>query len=299
MKKIAVIDIGSNSVRYMSTFNAEKVNEKQLNSTALGKGLSITGKLNTDAMARSANAVCAFVDIANKENADIIYIFATEAVRAATNGAEFVKLIKQKTGIDVDVITGSLEAKIGFMGSAPSFAKTCGIVDIGGASVEIISGKGENITYEKSLPLGMIRIIDNVGNRRDKVRAYICENIGSYGTVPLCDEIIGIGGTATSIGSMVLNQKVYDCAYVHDSCVLLKDLNNLEDAIFGISDGLNLPSPDKIIEKFPILGANRAALIGNGIIMMTEILKYLNKQYFTVSEKDNMEGYILYKGTLK
>lgn len=286
LEKIAVIDIGSNSVRFMIYSDENIINNKQICSTVLADGLNKTGLLNSDAMARTTNAVCAFTSTAKQLGAEQIFVFATEAVRAAKNGIEFTNKLQDKCGVPVDVINGALEARIGFMGACSQTSNTATVIDIGGASVEIISGENGNITYSKSLPLGMVRLIDILGNNRQNIHAYLQQKVTDYGETKCQKNIIGIGGTATSLGAINLNLKSYDAQKVNGAKVSLDDLKRLEDIIYSSSN---------VCQTFPVLSVNRARIIGHGVITMQHILQYLKADSFIVSENDNMEGYIMYK----
>ena len=108
----AVIDIGSNSVRLM-TDDGKAVNRKTLASTTLADGLALTGYLSDEAMDRTAAAIRTFVAEARRRGADNIYVFGTEAMRAAKNGKAFKARVEDENGLPVDVISGETEARLG------------------------------------------------------------------------------------------------------------------------------------------------------------------------------------------
>ncbi|MDE7394960.1 MAG: hypothetical protein K2M95_02420, partial [Clostridiales bacterium] len=99
---IAVIDIGSNSVRY-ALYGGEPFVQKELNTTVLADGLFLSGRLKQDAIDRTTNAVALFCEKARQRNAQAIYAFATEAIRAAENGKEAVKAIESRANVHVEV----------------------------------------------------------------------------------------------------------------------------------------------------------------------------------------------------
>ena len=111
MNKIAVIDIGSNSVRLMLVADG-KVLYKALNTTRLGEGLASSPRLKSEAVARTAAAVAEFFRRAKAEGASFVCAFATAAVRTAENGAEFVSLVKESCGLEVDVISDGKDVLI-------------------------------------------------------------------------------------------------------------------------------------------------------------------------------------------
>ncbi len=280
----AVIDIGSNSVRLM-TDDGKAVNRKTLASTTLADGLALTGYLSDEAMDRTAAAIRTFVAEARRRGADNIYVFGTEAMRAAKNGKAFKARLEEENGLTVDVISGETEARLGLMGAAGDIAGEATVVDIGGASVEIVRGNADRITYAKSAPLGMVRLIDLVGSEKNAIERFVERELPVFGIVSGTDDAIAIGGTATSLASMDLRQTVYNPNEIHGHILTLASLSRLRDEIFSTLD---------LISRFPTLTPNRARVIGHGAIMLLSIVEYLGLEQITVSEHDNMEGYLAY-----
>lgn len=280
----AVIDIGSNSVRLM-TDDGKAVNRKTLASTTLADGLALTGYLSDEAMDRTAAAIRTFVAEARRRGADNIYVFGTEAMRAAKNGKAFKARLEEENGLTVDVISGETEARLGLMGAAGDIAGEATVVDIGGASVEIVRGNADRITYAKSAPLGMVRLIDLVGSEKNAIERFVERELPVFGIVSGTDDAIAIGGTATSLASMDLRQTVYNPDEIHGHILTLASLSRLRDEIFATLD---------LISRFPTLTPNRARVIGHGAIMLLSIVEYLGLEQITVSEHDNMEGYLAY-----
>lgn len=280
----AVIDIGSNSVRLM-TDDGKAVNRKTLASTTLADGLALTGYLSDEAMDRTAAAIRTFVAEARRRGADNIYVFGTEAMRAAKNGKAFRARLEDENGLPVDVISGETEARLGLMGAAGDIAGEATVVDIGGASVEIVRGNADRITYAKSAPLGMVRLIDLVGSEKNAIERFVERELPVFGIVSGTDDAIAIGGTATSLASMDLRQTVYNPDEIHGHILTLASLSRLRDEIFSTLD---------LISRFPTLTPNRARVIGHGAIMLLSIVEYLGLEQIAVSEHDNMEGYLSY-----
>lgn len=280
----AVIDIGSNSVRLMID-RGERVNKKILDSTTLADGLALTGVLRDDAMKRTTDAVVRFVNLAKSEGADNVYVFATEAMRSAKNGAQFASDLSNSCGIKVDVVSGKDEGLLGLYGALDNDHDEITVIDIGGASVEIVRGNRSLITYARSLPLGMVRLIDTVGSREDEIDAYVSAQITRFGIVS-GHEAVAIGGTSTALASMALGQKVYDAQQIHGYELDYDTLAYLRKKIFSSAD---------IRADFPTLSKNRARIIGHGAIMLQRLIEYLGVDSVRVSEHDNLEGYLLLK----
>ena len=128
----------------------------------------MSGALSADAIERTARAVANFVSEAKAEKCDVVYAFATEAVRSASNGAEFVARCACD-GVEVDVLPGGDEAKLGFWGAYSGGRQA--VLDIGGASTELAIGSESGLEYGKSLHIGSVRIRDLCGEDIAAIKA--------------------------------------------------------------------------------------------------------------------------------
>lgn len=159
----AVVDIGSNSTRlvvYERLCRAPIAlfNEKAI--TALGRSLASTGRLGREEMEATLQALRRFAHIAAALRAHEVEYVATEAVRRATNGPEFLAMAERATGRPLTVLSGHEEAHTAAMGVAYSFYRPDGVVgDLGGGSVDIsrVGPDGPMAPYG-SLPLGTLPV---------------------------------------------------------------------------------------------------------------------------------------------
>ncbi len=279
--KYGVIDIGSNSVRLLMASDGKTL-YKELNTTRLGEGLALTGKLTAAAMYRSAFAVRDFRAQALGEGAAEVFAFATAAVRSASNGGEFVRLVKETAGLDVDVISGEEEADIGLTGAVGG--RDGGIVDVGGGSTELTLRRKGKIVRAASVDVGAVRLFDLCGRDRDKLVSAAREKLaplaGECG-VPVC----GIGGTATSLAALALHLKKYDPAKVDGFVLTAEKLDELLDGIFA-------RTPEEIAGE-SCLPLRRAEIVGGGAVIVREVMRLLSLDKIAVSERDNLEGYLL------
>ena len=284
----AIIDLGSNSVRLMLT--GQKT-VKHTMVTRLSEGLSTYSVLSDAAMQRTLKAIYDFIDIAKKSGAHNIYIFATEAMRTAGNADIFKRKVFSKTGIQIDVLKGTDEALCGFLGAASSQNKQLiGVIDIGGASTEISIGNTDQntgLSYCKSLPIGTVRLRDLFYKDRQSAEEYIKKTILEYGNIQ-ADSFIGIGGTFTSISSMLLGLKQYNSQAVDNSTIQLEKLQKLSDELWAKDD-------NQIYMSYPVIGAERAKVIRYGAVLAKSIMQMLGTNIISVSEKDNLEGYCILK----
>ena len=280
----AVIDVGSNSVRLLLQSNKA---EKFIKITKLAEGLNLTGKLSDVAIKRTVSAVAFFKEKAIENNAEKIYIFATAAVRSASNGYEFVDAVKSYCDLDVDVISGEKEAEVGLIGVLKN--SDGGIIDIGGASSEITTRINGETVYSHSLNLGGVRILDACGQDLDKISSVCKKAVVEYGKVPI-STYYGIGGTATSIASVVLKLVKYDRNAVHGYVLKLSD----------VEKAIELFNSKTVEERKQIVGLQpeRADVILGATVLLREIMLHVGINDIIVSEDDNLDGYLVLKGGL-
>ena len=277
----AVIDIGSNSIRLMF-HNGERTIMKMVKTTRLAEGLAETGMLSDSAIERSLKAVTEFIAIAKERYNIFPYIFATEAVRSASNGYVLTTLICEKCDALVDIVSGTKEAELGFAGVYTS--GTICVVDIGGASTEIIVGNNKGINYSKSLKIGAVRLKDICGEDEEVLDRYLTEQLKKYGNVPKADEVVAIGGTAGTIVAITLGMKEYESSRVHNYI--------LKESV--IASCYNMVRQTPLEKRKDIIGlmAGREEIIVGAMYELLLIMRKLGVDKVRVSESDNLEGYL-------
>lgn len=279
--KYAVIDVGSNSVRLLIWSNGKTL-YKGINTTRLGEGIALSGKLSQEAMERTCLAIAQFKAYALKEGANSVHCFATAAVRSAMNGGEFTALVCSRAGVAVDVISGEEEAAIGLYGALGT--ADGGIIDIGGGSTELTLRVGGAVVYSKSLDVGAVRLYDLCGRDFEALDKLATEKIKGYGEVNCNVPVYGIGGTATSLAALVQDLKEYNPEKVQDYKLTVPCLQQTVKRIFS-------GTPEKLTEE-SCLPLKRAEIIGGGGVLLLRLLQYLKIPEITVSERDNLEGYL-------
>ncbi len=140
---IAVIDIGSNSVRLV-IFDGLKRRPYPLHNEkvfcGLARGMDESGVLHPEGTQRAQAALVRFVQLIHAHQVDTVYCFATSAVRDAEDGTLFISKIEQRTNLDIQVLSGEEEARLSAMGIASAFYEADGVVgDLGGGSLELCS----------------------------------------------------------------------------------------------------------------------------------------------------------------
>lgn len=281
--KFAVIDVGSNSVRLMYS-NGFQTECKFVETTRLAQGMGADKLLKKESIKRTVDALSFFVNKARSEFVDDIFIFATAAVRQAVNKTDFLLLAKQTCGVDVEIISGEQEAKLGYVGALGG--ADGGVIDVGGASAEIIVVKNNVVVYSKSIELGAVKIFDRHGQDKRAVKEYVEKKIEEYGNIPNAN-FFAIGGTATSVAGMLLELEPYDANVVHGFKVIKNDLEELVDKLFAMSIEQR--------RRLKGLHPSRAEVIAGGAMVLLSLMNKLKIDSIVVSERDNLEGYLQLK----
>ncbi len=160
---VGIIDIGSNSVRFVAYGGSERVpsalfNEKVM--AALGRGLAKSGRLDEDSMEKTLESLARFRLLGREIGLKRLHVVATAAVRDAANGPEFLKRI---AALDLKprLLAGAEEAELGGLGVISAIPNANGVVaDLGGGSLELIGVARGNAGEGVSLPLGVLRLGD-------------------------------------------------------------------------------------------------------------------------------------------
>jgi len=214
-KRLAVIDIGSNSIRLLAVELIDEKSWKPLAEeramTRLAQGLNKSGEISPEAMARSVEAIGRFKAIAEKLGVTAVRAFATAAVREAENRADFMSLVQDRTGLKPELVSALDEGKLTHRSVARVYDLSHGmaaVVDIGGGSMEVVFSQNGVITENSSMPLGAVRLTEAFGGadaasgpNYKKMRRWVSDEIGGHvrehDAVPTI--VVGCGGTFTTM----------------------------------------------------------------------------------------------------
>ncbi len=278
--KYGVIDIGSNSVRLMLS-DGKNTLEKFVQTTRLAEGMGEEHMLSISAIERTALAVSFFYDKTKKLGVDKVFAFATAAVRQAKNKAEFLLNVKEKCGLDVEVVSGVDEAVLGCVGALNG--NDGGVIDVGGASSEVIVAIKNTVIFSKSINIGAVKVKDACGQEKHLADTYIKKSVVDYGDIPNA-KFYAIGGTATSIAAIIQGLEPYDPKKVDGFVVNKHALQDLTDTLYSMTVEER--------KKLKGLQPERAEIIACGCLILLNIIEKIGVERVVVSEKDNLEGYL-------
>lgn len=291
MAKLAVIDIGTNSIHMVLAEilpdASYKILDRFKDMTRLGNGAFAARRLSDEAIGRAVGVLKTLVTLAKNKGFERIAAVATSAVREAKNGGDFVDLVEEQTGIKIRVISGIEEARLIFLGVRHSMSLSDGrtlVVDVGGGSVELIVGTREGLQHAKSLKLGAIRLSDQYltktppteGMRKqldETVTITVQDALDAFKVKPF-DAVVATSGMAGNLAEIVhLKQTGRPLPQLNLARVKLKDLRAVEIEIgqSSVKARLSIPGldPKRVDTLFPAVVVLRHVLELSGVDEMT------------------------------
>ncbi|WP_348272645.1 exopolyphosphatase [Pannonibacter tanglangensis] len=219
---IAVIDIGSNSVRlvvYEREARAPTIlfNEKLL--AGLGRGLATTGELMQEPVQAALAALHRFRCLCEHIGVQSIHVLATAAARDASNGPAFVAEVERVTGVPVRILNGSEEAYYSALGIVSGFWKPQGVVgDLGGGSLELVSIGPRGVGQGETFPLGGLRLQEASGGRIARAQKIVEDALATakWPTRAARHTFYAVGGTWRSLGRLHLFEAGYPLHVMHN-----------------------------------------------------------------------------------
>lgn len=301
----ATIDVGTNSVRLLiCSYSGQEISnsEKRIEMTRLGQGVNETRTLAPERMEDTLNVIKKFVKYAQGKGVQKIWLMATSAVRDAKNGPEFSARVEESVGYPLEIITGELEAQLGFSGAmmGKKSSQKALIIDIGGGSTELIVGCDSGIEKAISIDVGAVRMTDQfVENdpitlkEKAKIQQHVRQLL-SQQAQPLKslqpETAVAIGGTASTLVTMNLEMDNYASEKVHNQEIKNSDISKIEELLTG------LKNEERVLLKG--LEPKRADIILAGVLIMQEVLNFFDIASFSFSDYDNLEGFLIRKGTV-
>jgi exopolyphosphatase/guanosine-5'-triphosphate,3'-diphosphate pyrophosphatase len=207
--RLAVIDCGSNSFRLVVfTYTGEwwKRTDEIHEAVRVGEGLDAAGELQPAPMERALETLELYAHFCRATGVSAVRPVATSAIRDAGNQAVFLQAARERSGLEVEVLSGEDEARYGYLAAINSTTLSQGVVlDLGGGSLQLTRVEGREAVDARSWPLGAVRMTERFlpgsSAKRKQVRAlreHVAEQVAAAPWV-------GEGGRLTAIGGTVRN----------------------------------------------------------------------------------------------
>ena len=290
MTRIAAIDIGTNTVRLLICDERLEHVERGQRITRLGKDVDASRTLAPGSIERTLEAVTSFVDRARELGAERIRIAGTSALRDATNAAEFASVVKQGTGIDLEILGGATEGRCAYLGATSWLGDGRFVVcDIGGGSTELITA-----SREVSVDVGSVRVRERflpsdppteseVARVREFASAEIAAGAGSLG-LARDERLVGVAGTITTLAALATGPDAYDSERVHAARLAREVVDEWSNRLLSMR-----------VNEVKALGAvepGRADVIAAGVLILSVVMDVLDADEVLVSERDILDGLV-------
>ncbi len=289
-RPLAVIDIGSNSVRlvvYEGVARSPTVlfNEKMM--AGLGRGIVSTGRLDDEAVRRAVEELRRFRALAEQAGAVSLHAIATAAAREAENGMDFVRRAEDILGVPIQVLSGREEAGYSAQGVISAFHRPDGIAgDLGGGSLELVDISGDDFGEGITLPLGGLRLQEmsrespaaaaKIAREELRRAAFLADGRGR--------NFYCVGGTWRNLARLHMLSTGYPLPVMHHYELPLADMG--EFLKFVMAGDIAQMQGAKRISK------SRRALLPYGAAVLREIIDAMQPKSVVASAFGVREGYL-------
>ena len=290
---VAIVDIGSNSVRLvayeaLTRSPTPTFNEKVL--CGLGRGVATTGFLSEEATGKALAALQRFRVLCRTMGVANIRALATAAVRDAANGPQFVELAERAIGCEIDLITGPREAQLSGLGVVSSIWAADGVVgDLGGGSLEIADVAGGKVGKGVTLPLGGLSLLE-LSDRSPKRAAKIARD--ALAKVKALDNLAGrtfyaVGGTWRALARLHMSQRQYPMRVMHNYVIPTRDALEFVRLVERIET--------EALTSIETVSTARRPLLAYGAAVLEEIIRRSPPKEVVISALGVREG-LLFEG---
>ncbi|MFA0748853.1 Ppx/GppA phosphatase family protein [Fervidibacter sp.] len=302
MFRVAVIDIGTNAVRYLL---AERKGDEWVDVevggsiTGLGRGLAERGELAPIAIEATIGAVSAFMRRLKSLDAKMFILLATEAVRSASNSDMFIERLEKTAGVKLRILSADEEARLAFIGATSGlklrFHKDAlfAVADVGGGSTEVSIGKLQQPERWLSVPVGSRRLTEQflTDDPPTSKRIEDCRNFAIEQLQPAAQMLreaavlVLTGGTAAQLGVFRLNLRTFDASRIHGLPIRPEAIKEWLERLSKI------PASER--RQVPGMEWGRETVIIAGLLLLLVIMELSGKDTALLSARSVMHGALL------
>lgn len=291
--RLAVIDLGTNSVRFdvhqIGNKNKIQLLHREKIMVKLGQGVFTHGRLNDEAVKRTVHAFKGFHRLCDDLSVQRVVAFGTSALREASDGEQFVEKVRNLTGIEVRIISGQEEARLiarGILTDSKFKRERVGLIDIGGGSTELsISHKGK-LMFSESFALGTARLqqlffkkTPPTPEQVNSLRSYIRDQIDLH--TPDAKALSGLKTWVGSSGTIRAIEKI------------LKKKNDKKGIFFSALVKLNREMSSMSTDQLHQLDGmepKRVDMILSGSLLLEELMRIFEIERVLVTDLSLRDG---------
>jgi exopolyphosphatase/guanosine-5'-triphosphate,3'-diphosphate pyrophosphatase len=302
--RLAVIDVGTNTVRLLVAEPDGRGAYRTLlaaqETTRLGQGLLPSRELQPAPIRRTVRVLRRYRELAGAQGAATILAVGTSALREAKNRTAFLTAARDEAGVEVAVIPGEDEARLGLLGiraGLPDAPARLVMMDIGGGSTELLVADGETVLAAVSTGLGVVKLTESclhtdppLPEELETVRRKAVERLDRARTdalrgIPLGSIFVGTAGTVTSLAAVDLALVPYDPIRVTGHRMTRVRVAQMLHRLASV------PLADR--RRVPGLEPARADVIVAGGVICLAAMEVLGFPELTVSDGGLREGILL------
>lgn len=295
--RVAAIDCGTNSIRLLiADIDGDNFREvsRDMEIVRLGQGVDKTGEFHPDAIARTLAAVDKYANEIARRGVTKIRFCATSATRDAKNRSLFVEGVRQRLGVEPEVISGTQEAELSFLGATKDLPDALApflVIDIGGGSTEFVLGTRE-VLAARSVNIGCVRMSERhfledpvssheIEAARVDIQRAIAEAAKDV-DIKAAKTLVAVAGTATTVAAAALELASYDRYAIHLSRISAEKSAKVSQMF------LSMTRQERA--SLGYMHPGRVDVIAAGALVLSEIMKATGAQEFIASESDILDG---------
>ena len=298
--RVAAIDCGTNSIRLLVAdldVDAGTLTEveRSMEIVRLGQDVDRTGRLAPEALARTFAACDAYAVRIAELGVERVRFVATSASRDAENRDEFVAGVLARIGVLPEVVPGSEEAELSFVGATRELVGgeplPFLVVDIGGGSTEFVVGSGRP-EAARSVDIGCVRMTERhlrsdpptaaeVAAARADVEAAI-DLAASVVPLGSARTLVGLAGSVTTVAAIDAGLSAYDPSVTHHYRLSAAAVHEVAARLRA------MPRADRA--RIPVMHPGRVDVIGAGALILSAIVERVGLPEVLVSEHDILDG---------
>jgi exopolyphosphatase/guanosine-5'-triphosphate,3'-diphosphate pyrophosphatase len=299
VSRYAVLDVGTNSVKFHIGERAADgswctvVDRSEV--TRLGEGLDQSGRLQPEPIRRTAEAIAGMVEEGQQNGVEGIVAVGTAGMRTASNSSELIDAVRERTGVEIEVIPGEDEARLAFLAVKAALGQTSGslvVFDTGGGSSQFTFGHDDQVDERFSVNVGAVRFTEQYGldgavseGVVAEARAGMAADLDLLDGRPAPDALVGMGGAVTNIAAVKHELATYNPEVVQGTVLGLAEIDRQIELY-------RTRSPD---ERREIVGLqpNRAEVILAGACVVRTVMSKLGSDSLTVSDRGLRHGVLV------
>ena len=298
-RRYAAIDVGTNSVKLhvaeLLDDGGWRTVADRSEITRLGEGIQETGRLGEEPVRRTVDAIAELAEEARRAGAEAIVAVGTAGLRQAANSDEFLEAVRERAGVELEVISGEEEARLSYLAAAEALhldQGRLGVFETGGGSSQFTFGHDGRVDERFSLDLGAVPVTERFGLDRavdeetvGAAQESIASQLGPLDGRPPLDVLAGIGGAITNLAGVQLGLERYDPARVRGFVLEAAEVDR-QIELYRTRDAE---------ERRAIRGLQplRAEVILAGACIVRSVLAKLGRDSLTVSDQGLRHGLLL------